>query len=123
MKPERLAELVNADPALVHRGRRLTATMLLDLGDASYLVHIAGGRITGVEPTPVVMPVWTFAVRAPRHEWEKFWAPHPVPGSHDIMALLRRRVMSTEGDLYPFITHLQYVKDVLATLRKEEATQ
>jgi hypothetical protein len=123
VQPERLPDLVNTNSKLVHRGRRLTATMLLDLGEATYLVHIAEGHITSVEPTPTVMPVWTFALRASRAEWEKFCAAHPLPGSHDIMALMRRRVMSAEGNLHPFITHLQYIKDVLATLRTEEVTQ
>ncbi|MEU3657089.1 hypothetical protein AB0E67_30660 [Streptomyces sp. NPDC032161] len=121
--PERLPDLVNIDAALTHCGRYVTATMLLDLGDASYLVHIQEGRIIAVEPKGRVMPVWTFALRAPREEWDQFWAPRPAPGSHDIMALMRRQVMTAEGDLHPFMANLRYFKDVLATLRRKEGTR
>ncbi|GGL14020.1 hypothetical protein [Nocardia jinanensis] len=120
---ESLPDRVNTDESLVRRGHYVTAAMLLDLEDASYIVHVRAGRIEAVEPKPAVMPVWTFALRAPRAEWEKFFAPRPQPGSHDIMALLRRRVMTVEGDLHPFITNLQYFKDILATLRDQEGAQ
>ncbi|KQY07831.1 hypothetical protein ASD37_07505 [Mycobacterium sp. Root135] len=115
-----LADHVNTQPNLIRRGRFLTATMLLDLGDASYLIHFRDGRVETVDSTPTVMPVWTFALRAPRAEWDKFFVADPAPGSHDIMALMRRRVLTVEGDLHPFIANLQYFKDVLATLRDRE---
>jgi hypothetical protein len=121
--PERLRDLVNGDSALVRRGRHVTAAMLLDLGDASYVVNIRDGRVESVAPTPVVMPVWTFALHASRSEWDKFWSPQPAPGSHDIMALLRRRVLTVEGNLHPFMANLQYFKDVLASLRRKEGAK
>jgi len=107
------AAAANADAGLVRRGRYVNAVMLVDLGDESHLITIRDGRIESIVPRPRVMPVWTFAVRAPREEWEAFWKAKPVPGSHDIMALLRRRAMIVEGDLHPFMANLRYFKDVL----------
>ncbi|MBY3988762.1 hypothetical protein HQO84_23135 [Rhodococcus fascians] len=118
-----LPDQVNHDPALVRRGRYVNAVVLLDFGDASHLVHIRDGRVEKVEAKPVVMPVWTFAIRAPREEWDALFMARPRPGSHDIMALLRRRVMTVEGDLHPFVTNLQYFKDLLSSLRDKEGAQ
>jgi hypothetical protein len=64
-----------------------------------------------------VMPSWSFALRAPAAEWEKFFLRKPPPGSNDLMALVRRRVLKTEGDLRVFMAHLRYFKESLAKLR------
>ena len=45
---DRLAELANADAWLVHRGRTLDTTFLLEIGNADYLVRIHRGRIEAV---------------------------------------------------------------------------
>jgi hypothetical protein len=37
------------------------------------------------------------------------------------MALRRRQVLHVDGDVRLFMTHLQWLKDVLALLRKREA--
>jgi len=107
------ADTANADAGLVHRGRYVNAVVLLDLGDEHHLISIRDGRIESIVPKPRVMPLWTFAIRAPREEWGAFWQARPVPGSHDIMALLRRQVMVVEGDLHPLMANLRYFKDVL----------
>jgi hypothetical protein len=41
----------------------------------------------------------------------------PKPGFHDLLALTKRGEAVLEGDLHPFIAHLQYFKDVLALPR------
>ena len=58
-----------------------------------------------------------FALRAPSEEWEKFWSRRPPPGSNDLMALVKRRVLKTEGDLQIFMANLRYFKEALAKLR------
>jgi hypothetical protein len=114
---ETLKERVNADAALVRRGRYLTTTFLLEVGDAAWLIAIAEGRIASVTRGPFVMPSWSFALRASVAEWEKFFLDRPPPGSNDLMAMVRRRELKTEGDLRVFMTHLRYFKETLAKLR------
>jgi hypothetical protein len=114
---ETLKERVNADAALVRRGRYLTTTFLLEAGDIAWLVAIAEGRIISVTRGPFVMPSWSFALRAPTDEWQKFFLAKPPPGSNDLMAMVRRRVLKTEGDLQVFMAHLRYFKEALAKLR------
>ncbi len=41
---ERLSEWVNADAALVRRGRYLSTTFLLEVGDVAWLVTVHEGR-------------------------------------------------------------------------------
>jgi hypothetical protein len=114
---EALKERVNADEALVRRGRYLTTTFLLEIGDTVWLVSIFEGRVLSVTRGPFVMPSWSFALRAPAAEWEKFFLSKPPPGSNDLMAMVRRRVLKTEGDLQVFMAHLRYFKEALAKLR------
>lgn len=119
---EQLADRVNADAHLVNRGRYLTTTFLLEVGDDGYLIQVAEGRIANVKPGPFVSPSWSFALRAPREAWEKFWQPVPPPGYNDLIALSKYRRLLIEGDVRIFMTHLRYFKDMMATLRPGKAT-
>jgi hypothetical protein len=119
---EALKERVNDDPVLVRRGRFLTTTFLLEVGAAAWLITIHEGRIVSVTAGPFVMPSSAFALRAPAEEWAKFWSNRPPPGSNDLMALIKRRVLRAEGDLQVFMAHLRYFKEALAKLRPQETS-
>jgi hypothetical protein len=119
---EHLREKVNADASLTRRGRFLTTTFLIEVGSAQWLVSIVEGKIASVTQGPFVMPSWSFALRASQEEWEKFWSADPHPGSNDLMALIRRRVLKAEGDLQVFMANLRYFKESLEKLRAAGAT-
>jgi len=114
---ETLKDKVNGDAGLVRRGRYLTTTFLLEVGPAAWLISIFEGRIVAVTKGPLVMPSSAFALRASAEEWEKFWSRRPPPGSNDVMALIKRRVLKAEGDLHVFMANLRYFKEALAKLR------
>ena len=114
---EALQKRVNADAGLVRRGRFLTTCFLLEVGPSAYLISIHEGRIVQVAQGPFVMPSSSFALRAPAEEWRKFWSHRPPPGSNDLMALIKRRVLKAEGNLQVFMSHLRYFKEALAKLR------
>ncbi len=114
---ETLKEKVNGDAGLVRRGRYLTTTFLLEVGATVWLISIFEGRIVAVVRGPFVMPSSAFALRAPAEEWEKFWSRRPPPGSNDLMALIKRRVLKAEGDLHVFMANLRYFKEALGKLR------
>jgi len=116
---ERIPGLVNADENLVRRGRYLSTTFMLGVGEQGYLVKIIEGRIVSITPGPFVTPNYSFALRAPKDEWEMFWEKIPKPGHNDIFALFKRGKLTIEGDLHPFMANLLYIKDVLAAPRKE----
>jgi hypothetical protein len=115
---ERLAELVNADPAIVRWGRGMNETFLLEEGSTQFLLTVRDGRIEALEKGPFVQRSWRFAIRATKESWEKHWESPPQPGWHDLFALLRNGKVVFEGDLKPLMAYLMYVKLVLAAPRK-----
>jgi hypothetical protein len=114
---EALKQRVNDDAGLVRRGKFLTTTFLLEVGTTPWLIQIFEGKIVSVTKGPFVMPSSTFALRAPEEEWQKFWSRRPPPGSNDLLAMVRRRVLRTEGNLQVFMANLRYFKEALAKLR------
>jgi hypothetical protein len=116
---ETLLQRVNGDEALVRRGRFLTTTFLLEIGPTPWLISIFEGRVLSVVRGPFVMPSSAFVLRAPEDEWRKFWSDRPPPGANDLMALIKRRVLKVEGNLWVFMANLRYFKEALAKLRAE----
>lgn len=114
---EDLKKRVNADEMLVKRGRFLSTVFLLEVGTTAWLIAIAEGKIVSVTRGPFVMPSWSFALRASEEEWTKFWSASPQPGSHDLMALIKRRTLKAEGNLQIFMAYLRYFKEALVKLR------
>jgi hypothetical protein len=115
---ETLPARVNSDARLVHRGRFVDTTFLLEVGATAWLITVVKGEIAEVVKGPFVMPRWTFALRASAEAWAKFWAAEPEPGFHDLFALIKQRVLKAEGDLHPFMANLFYFKGVLGALRE-----
>jgi len=116
-----LQERVNGDAGLVRRGRYLSTSFLLEVGPTPWMIQIFEGRIVGVSRGPFVMPSASFTLRASEDEWCKFWSRRPPPGSNDLMALIKRRVLKAEGNLQIFMSHLRYFKEALAKLREGAA--
>ena len=110
--------LLEQAPVLMARGRTLDCECLLGPLDHPFHVSIRGGRIVDLTPVPVLMRSWRFSYRATSAAWSAYWEPVPRPGWHDLLALTKREEASLEGDLHPFMTHLQYFKDVLALPRR-----
>jgi hypothetical protein len=113
-----LPELVNADAWLVHRGRFLSADLLIEVGAVPFHVSIAEGRIARLERGPLSMRPWHFAIRGDADGWRQFWCKMPPPLFHDIFALTKHAGFRIEGDLTPFMANLLYFKDVLAAPRR-----
>ena len=99
----------------------LNTCFMISTTDNEYLVNIERGIVTNVEEGPFVMPSYIFKLTASKDEWFKFLQHTPQPGSHDIIAMLRRKVLKFEGDLHPLMSHLLYFKLLLASLRPTES--
>jgi hypothetical protein len=112
-----LRDAVNGDPALVHRGRHLCVTFLLEVGEAPYYVTVERGRIAKVDEGWAPMRQWRFAVRADGAAWQRFWEAEPQPGFHDIFAMTKAGRAVIEGDIRLVMAHLRYLKEVLASRR------
>jgi hypothetical protein len=112
---------VNADAHLVWRGRTLSADCLVQIGTTSCLLRIDRGSIRECRTELPLLCPWQFAVRGSVQAWASLWQDPPPPGWHDLFALSKRGEMSFEGNLQPFMAHLQYFKDVLTLPRRIDA--
>ena len=112
-----LPALLESDTALIQRGRFLDVDCLLGSTEQAYHVAIRAGRIIDMVPAPVLMRSWTFGYRAMPGAWTAFWQPMPKAGWHDLLSLTKRGEATLEGDIKPFMTNLQYFKDLLALPR------
>jgi hypothetical protein len=113
-----ISEAVNADAALVRRGRWLTTHFVLRIGSTGCFTAIRNGRIESIETKPQVMRASSFTIRAAARDWEAFWTPLPRPGWHDIFAMIKGGRAAIEGDIHILMCNLQYLKDVIATPRR-----
>jgi hypothetical protein len=115
---DRVSALRTADDRLIAQGRLVRATMLIGADDQAAIVTIVDGSVIGIaNANELVMPAWTFALRASAPEWAQFWQPAPRPGHHDLFALLRRKQLRLEGEIHPFMSNLFYFKALLALPR------
>ena len=117
---EKLAEKNNVRHSLASMAQYLNTCFMISTIEHEYLVNIEKGIVKNVEEGPFVMPSYVFKLTAPKNEWIKFLQHTPQPGSHDIIAMLRRKVLKFEGDLHPLMSHLLYFKLLLASLRPAE---
>ena len=126
---EQLPDLVGADSNLIRRGRLCNAALEVGVGDTMYYLRVAAGRVVALErkPSPArqvssaqVSPAHhaQFSLHASAEAWHKFWMPVPEPGWHDLSALTKRGAARLDGDITPYMTHLQFFKDMLATPRR-----
>lgn len=109
--------LLDQAPVLIARGRFLDCECVLGSRENPFHVSIRQGRIVDLTPAPVLMRSWRFSFRASTMAWAEYWQPVPRPGWHDLLALTKRGEADLEGDLHPFVAHLQYFKDLLALPR------
>lgn len=114
---EKLADLVNADTALVRRGRWTSAVMMLGMGDQYWLITIQQGRITSCVPQHLRISAYDFAITGDEDAWRKFWRQTPPPMHHDLHALLRIGAIRLEGDIDMLLANMLYLKIMLEKLR------
>ncbi len=110
---DQLKDLVNADAALLRRGRWLHADMLLQIGDHAHVVQIRGGRIERIVDANVYVQPHDFAIRGTQEAWDEFWRPMPKPMHHDIIALIRAGKMQIEGNVELAMAHFLTLKLML----------
>jgi hypothetical protein len=112
-----IPDRVNADRHLVWRGRTLCVDCLVQIGSLPVLLRIDGGSISECRTELPLLCSWDLAVRGSAQAWTALWQDPPPPGWHDLFALSKRGEMIFEGNLQPFLAHLQYFKDLLVLPR------
>ena len=105
--------------ALAAKGSNLSTDAMLVCGQERLLLKIEHGVVQSVDTGPHVMPSVDFTLAASEGDWQLFLSPVPPPGSHDLIALLRRGALQLQGNLHPLMSHLMYFKLLFESLRKE----
>ena len=82
---EDLAERVNSNSPLVHRGRWVNLTFTFGIGEDDFLITIEGGRVINIENRPLATRAGVFAIRASRETWASHWLKVPPRDYHDII--------------------------------------
>ncbi|MBI05105.1 MAG: hypothetical protein CMI96_04740 [Pelagibacteraceae bacterium] len=113
-----ISGIVNGNPALVRRGRFLSLSFIIVVGNNDWLIEVTEGMISTVASPPKRMSNIRFTIRASEAAWKAHWDPLPAPGYHDIFAMIKSGQMTITGDLQPLMANLRYVKEVLAAPRK-----
>lgn len=113
-----LDSLVNADSALVHRGRWVDLTFILGVGDIDYLITIQQGKIIKIFQRRLQTKTGCFSIRAEASSWRKHWQKIPQRDYHDIFAMLAKGLIKIDGDLLPLMQNLQYFKDLISKNRE-----
>ena len=117
---EELADRVNTTPNVLRLGQDFSERFLIGYGDEEFHVQVENGSIVRLEKGPFRMRPWRFAIRADQSTWAKFAERYPPPGFHDILAFHRYGHGCVEGDIAYLLTHLRYIKAVLALTRKQD---
>ena len=115
---KRLPEFANRDARLVQRGRHLTTTFLIRGSQAEYFVSIHKGKLDQLVPGPQLLRPSTFAIKAWDSAWLKHWMQFPPAGWHDIFAMVKNGEATIEGDLYPMMSNLRFIKELIALPRQ-----
>ena len=113
-----LDSLVNADPALVHRGRWVNLTFTFGVGDIDYLITIQQGKIIKITQRMLQTVTGRFSIRADATSWRKHWQRTPQRDYHDIFSMLAKDIVHIDGDLLPLMQNLQYFKDLISKNRE-----
>jgi hypothetical protein len=114
----RLPEFVNGNEQLVWRGRYLDTTFLIQSSSEVHYISLCKGKIDQLTTGRQLLRPWTFALKASDEAWLKHWAARPPPGWHDIFAMAKIGEATIEGDLYPMMSNLRYIKELIALPRE-----
>ena len=106
--------LLEQTPALIARGRFLDCECLL--GPTNHPSRLDPCRPHHrTDAGAGADAVLAFLYRATPAAWAEYWQAAPKPGWHDLLALTKRGEAMLEGDLHPFMAHLQYFKGLAGT--------
>ncbi|ALM82961.1 hypothetical protein [Bordetella sp. N] len=101
------------------RPRRCNVEMLVRFGATPVHVSVRDGRVRQAAVITLPLDSWDFGLSADADAWQRFWAPVPAPGWHDIFALSKRGALRIDGNLQPLMANLQFVKDLVALGRED----
>lgn len=101
----------------LYYGRFCTVAFMLEVGEQPYHLFVQRGVLQSVEPGPLKMKSWAFAIRASEQCWRQFWSPLPKPGYNDIFAMASYDNARIDGDIGVLLKDLRFIKTLVALPR------
>ena len=111
----------NEDPELALVGKHFNADVLLEIGEARFLLAVREGKVRDVLQDPAPLTRWDYALRASREAWERFILQPPPPMFHDLFAMLFQGHMVVEGDTLALMQNLHPTIRMLECMRMVKA--
>lgn len=97
--------------------RHCSVVFMLEIGQRQYHFEVRSGVIESVNPGPLLMRSWQFAIRATEQDWRRFWSSTPAPGYNDIFAMTSYGHASIDGDVGSLLKDLRFIKTLIALPR------
>lgn len=114
---------MNADRLVTFFAARrdyVSTKFMVGVGDSDFLVLIQNGLVTDVKKGPFVTPSYEFGISASSDTWNELWSPVPAVGKHDLISLLKLKLIFLDGDLHTFMSNLFFFKELLTSPRYME---
>ncbi len=95
----------------------VSTRFMLSVGDTDYLLSVQNGLVADVKSGPFVTPSYEFRISASVVTWAELWSTAPAAGKHDLISLLKLRLLRLDGELHTFMSNLFFFKELLTSPR------
>lgn len=110
---------IDAKPHLLRLGRLVSDTVLLRIDETEHYLVFHRGQLEDILPGPSKKIPYRFSIETDMDAIQRFWAPIPEPGFHDIFGLVKLGRARIAGDILALVKNLRFYKEVLALPRED----
>ncbi|PYE25489.1 putative sterol carrier protein [Paraburkholderia silvatlantica] len=104
-------------PFFAARSEYINSVFMIVVGETEFLVSIEKGQVTDVCQGPFVTPSYEFRISASDDTWAELWSQAPSAGRHDVISLLKYKLLRIDGNLHTFMANLFFFKALLTSPR------
>jgi len=104
-------------PFFAARSEYVNAVFMFVVGETEFLVSLQKGHVTDVRQGPFVTPSYEFRISASDNTWAELWSQAPTAGRHDVISLLKYKLLRVDGNLHTFMANLFFFKALLTSPR------
>lgn len=115
---------LNKNPEFLIAARFWNAKLKFGMGETRYMVTVADGTVTRVDPSPGLMEDWDFDffVTGPLEEWEKLLEPVPRPFYQALLPAVLLGGLDFGGDFETFCAYYRAFSRMVEVMRSHRVT-